>query len=430
MGAAKGDAVTGISARSSSSRAALRGGGRLVGFGLSVALLAASSLLLIPAMVEAGGQRAWGSIAVGQSIGAVAAVLIYFGWGHTGPAMIARADADAGRREFADSMRTRLVLFVPIAAVASALAAAVSPSQPLLAAAGCLSAAAVGFTADWYFVGSRRPFALLLLETIPRVLGSVIGIVLLVNGAAVILGPLCMLGGMLTGAAATSWWVLRGRRAGGARQRSVRQTLVDQRHGVGSGVGTAAYAALPLVLISLLTPGIQPSYALVDKVQRQLSVALGPVVSVVQGYVPRQDPSITVQRARRALLAGAGFSLLLAGAVLLVAPSLLVWLGAGQVQPPYAVMVMMSVFVGLNVWESILARAVLASFDRLDAVARGTVISGLIGLPLVAVGALGFGLIGAFGGLLAGLAARAVYELIIAAAHARRTLQSSEQKGS
>jgi hypothetical protein len=401
----------------------------LVGFGLSVALLAASSLLLIPAMLDAGGQRAWGAIAVGQSIGAVAAVLIYFGWGHTGPAMIAKADADAGRQEFADSLRTRLALFVPVAALACALAAMVTPTQPLLAAVGCLSAATVGFTADWYFVGRRRPFAFLALETAPRVLGSVVGIVLLINGTPVLAGPVCMLGGMLLGFAATSWWVLRSQLSTRATARSVKQIIVAQRHGVGSGIGSSTYAALPLVLISLVTPGIQPSYALVDKVQRQLSVALGPVVSVVQGYVPRSDPAVTVRRARHALLAGAGFSLILAGAVLVVAPWLLTWLGAGEVQPPYAVMVLMSAFVGLNVWESILARAVLASFDRLDAVARGTLISVVVGLPLVLAGALGFGLIGAFAGLLIGLAARAVYELIIATRHARRAPHSYEQKG-
>lgn len=430
MGATKGDAVTGISARSRSSRAVLRGGGRLVGFGLSVALLAASSLLLIPAMVAAGGQHAWGAIAVGQSIGAVAAVLIYFGWGHTGPSTIARADVAAGRREFADSLRTRLVLFGPVALLASALAAIVAPTQPLLAAVGCLSAAAVGFTADWYFVGSRRPFAFLALETTPRVLGSVVGIVLLMNGAPVVIGPVCMLGGMLIGFAATTWWVLRRRPEGEITPRSVKQIIIAQRHGVGSGVGTSAYAALPLVLISLVAPGMQPSYALVDKVQRQLSVALGPVVSLVQGYVPRPEPTVTVRRARQALLVGAGFSVLLAAAVLVIAPWLLAWLGAGEVQPPYAVMVLMSAFVGLNVWESILARAVLASFDRLDAVARGTVLSVVIGLPLVVAGALAFGLVGAFAGLLTGLVVRAVYELVIAVTHAGRAHHPSEEKGS
>lgn len=421
--------MTGVNAHSSR-LAVLRGGGRLVGFGLSVALLAASSLLLIPAMVEAGGQHAWGAIAVGQTVGAVAAVLIYFGWGHTGPATIARADDVVARAEFADSLRTRLVLFVPVAVTACALAALVTPSHPMLAVAGCLSAAAVGFTADWYFVGRRRPYAYLALETVPRVLGTVAGIVLLAGGVSVIAGPLCMLAGMLLGFAATSWSVLRRRTATVVARRSVREIILAQRNGVGSGVGTAAYSALPLVLISLFAPGIQPSYALVDKLQRQLSVALGPVVSVVQGYVPRRDEAVTIRRGRQALIAGAGFSLVLAGVVLLVAPWLLGWLGAGQVQPEYAVVVIMAVFVGLSVWESILARAVLAAFYRLDAVARGTLVSAVVGLPLVVIGALLLGLVGAFAGLLVGLAARAVYELTVAIGHIRRAPHLSEQKGS
>lgn len=409
-----------------------RGGGRLIGFGLSVALLAVSSLLLIPAMVAAGGQHAWGAIAVGQSIGAVAAVLVYFGWGHTGPAMIARADASEARTEFADSLRTRMVLFVPVAAIGCALAALVSPSYALLSAAGCLSAAAVGFTADWYFVGVGRPYAYLGLEAVPRVVGTAVGILLLVNGADVIAGPLCMLAGMLLAFAATSWWLLRRRSPNAQLRRTVRQVIVAQRNGVGSAVGTSVYTALPLVLISLLAPGIQPPYALVDKVQRQLSVALGPVVSVVQGYVPRRDPSVTIRRARHALLAGAVFCLLLAGAVLVAAPWLLGWLGAGQVQPEYAVLVLMASYVGLNVWESILARAVLASFGRLDVVARGTLISAGIGLPLVVVGALTLGLVGAFVGLVTGLVARAVYELVITVVHMRRpfpALDAGEQAG-
>lgn len=402
----------------------------MIGFGLSVLLLAVSSLLLIPAMVDAGGLPAWGSIAVGQTVGTVAAVLVYFGWGHTGPAMIARADAAEGRVEFADSLRTRVVLFVPVAAIACALAALVAPAQPLLAAAGCLSATAVGFTSDWYFVGSRRPFAYLALETVPRVLGAGVGIVLLLNGAPVIAGPLCMLAGMLLGFAATSWWMLRGPSPRTTPRRSVREILIAQRNGVGSGVGTSVYSALPLVLISLVTPGIQPSYALVDKLQRQLSVALGPVVAVVQGHVPRRELSVTIRRARQALLAGAIFCVVLAGAVLIAAPWLFAWLGAGQVQPHYVVMVLMSVYVGLNVWESILTRAVLAAFGRLDAVVRGTLISVVIGLPLVVIGALTFGVVGALVGLLTGLAARTVYELVIAVVFMRRALHSPEEKGS
>ena len=428
-GGRRGTMVVGVTVRSSGT-AMIRGGGRLVGFGLSVALLAISSLVLIPVMVDAGGLPAWGSIAVGQTVGTVAAVLVYFGWGHTGPAMIARADAAERRAEFADSVRTRLLLFLPVVVIACVLAALVAPSHALLAAAGCLSATAVGFTSDWYFVGSRRPYAYLAFETVPRVLGTAAGIVFLVNGAPVIAGPLCMLAGMLLAFAATSWWILRRPAPEESARRPVGEIILAQRNGVGSGVGTSAYSALPLVLISLVTPGIQPSYALVDKLQRQLSVALGPVVAVVQGHVPRRDVSVTVRRARQALLAGAVFSVLLAGAVLIAAPWLFAWLGAGQAQPEYAVMVLMSVFVGLNVWESILARAVLAAFGRLDAVARGTLVSVVVGLPLVVLGALTFGLVGAFVGLLTGLAARAAFELIVAVIFMRRAVHPTDEKGS
>lgn len=423
----QGGSVVELSARTSRT-AVLRGGARLIGFGLSVALLAISSLLLIPAMVEVGGQRAWGAIAVGQTIGAVAAVLIYFGWGHTGPAMVARADIASARQEFSESVRTRLVLFGPVALVACGLAALVSPSYSVLASVGCLAATTVGFTSDWYFVGSRRPYAYLLLETLPRVLGTGAGIVLLLNGVTILAGPLSLLAGMLLAFAATSWWVLRRRPVTAIARRPVREIMCAQRNGVGSGVGASAYSALPLVLISLFAPGIQPSYALVDKLQRQLSVALGPVVAVVQGYVPRRDPSVTMRRARQALVAGAGFCLALAAVVLVVAPWLFGWLGAGKVQPDYSVMIVMSVLVGLNVWESVLARAVLASFDRLDAVARGTAISVAVGLPLVVAGALTFGLIGAFVGVLIGLTARTAYELVSAIMHMRRVQSVSKEE--
>jgi len=72
-----------------------------MGYGSSMVLLAITSLLAIPAMVAASGTHAWGAIAVGQSIGGVAAVIIAYGWGLSGPAAIARADQLARMREYA-----------------------------------------------------------------------------------------------------------------------------------------------------------------------------------------------------------------------------------------------------------------------------------------------------------------------------------------
>lgn len=407
-------------------RGVARQGGRLVGFGLSVLLLAVSSLLLIPAIIVAGGQTAWGSIAVGQSIGAVAAVLIYFGWGHTGPARIARVGSAEVRREFAESVKTRGALMVPVGAVASAIAALVAPDHPVLAIVGCLSAAAIGMTSDWYFVGRRQPYLYLIVETLPRVAGTVAGVVLLNAGASVAVGPLCVLAGMLLAAGVSTAVVLLPRHGERLPLRPLRVILRTQRHGVASGIGSAVYATAPLVLVSLVAPGIQPVYALVDKLQRQLSVALGPVVAIVQGYVPRPEPRETVRRARAALWGGAAFCAALFAAVLVAGPILLRWLGAGEVQPPFAAVLVMSAYVALNVWESFLARGVLASYDRLAAVARGTVVGSAVGLPLVIVGALAAGVVGALLGLVAGLFARTVYEGVQAWRHGRMVEAEAE----
>lgn len=410
-------------------RSVARHGGRLFGFGLSVLLLAVASLLLIPAIIVSGGQTAWGSIAVGQSIGAVGAVLVYFGWGHTGPARIARVDRAEGRREFAESVKTRIVLMAPVGAAASVVAALVAPDHPWLAVAGCLSASAIGLTSDWYFVGRRQPYAYLIVETLPRVAGTLAGVLLLNVGAPVIVGPLCVLAGMAVAAVASAAVVLLPRRDERLPLRPIGLILRTQRHGVASGIGSAVYATAPLVLVSVVAPGIQPVYALLDKLQRQLSVALGPVVAIVQGYVPRTDPRETVRRARTALLGGAVFCAVLFVGVLVVGPMLLRWLGAGEVQPPFGAVIVMSAYVAINVWESFLARGVLASYDQLAAVARGTLVGSVVGLPLVVAGALVAGVVGALGGLVIGLIARTVYEGVYVWRHGRKVRGTADREG-
>lgn len=410
-------------------RSIVRQGGRLLGFGLSVVLLAVASLLLIPAIIVAGGQTAWGSIAVGQAVGAIAAVVVYFGWGHTGPALIARADAAEGRREFAESIKTRSVLIVPVGLVATGIAAVIAPEHPALAAVGCLSAAAIGLTSDWYFVGRRQPYTYLCVETLPRVAGTAAGVTLLTLGGPVVAGPLCVLGGMVLAAVVSTAVVLSSRRVKLLPLRPLKVILRTQRHGVASGIGSAVYATAPLVLVSLVAPGIQPMYALLDKLQRQLSVALGPVVAIVQGYVPRTEPAQTVHRARRALWGGAAFCAVLFCGVLVLGPMLLRWLGAGELTPPFSAVIVMALYVALNVWESFLARGVLASYDRLAVVARGTVVGSAVGLPFVVVGALAVGVVGALAGLVTGLAARTAYEGIHARRHARRVDPDRDGRG-
>lgn len=408
-------------------RRGLAGVSRAAAYSLSMGLLAVAALVAIPAMIRADGTAAWGAIAVGQSIGAVAAVVISFGWGISGPVRIARGDAFHRRREYLESLVTRLFLVLPAAGLAAAAAALIAPGHQVLAALGAVTASSIGLTGAWYFVGLARPLALLAWETLPRVCGTAVGIGFMAAGHSAAVGLSCQLVGMLAACGCVTRWVLVTTRRDGAAQaprRPTRRVLAEQGQGVVSVVGSSVYVASPVIIVSLLAPGVLPVYALADKLQRQVSVALNPGVTVLQGWVPRaQGRSMHLQRARISLSGALIGCTALTLFIWLGAPWLIALLGDGRIDVSPVATALMAAFVGLNLLESIVAKVLLASFDRLDVVARATTVSMVVGLPLVALGALQWGAEGALAGVVAGLLVRLAPELRAAARHISRPHQ-------
>lgn len=394
--------------------AARSGLSKIAGYSLSMLVLAVASLAIIPVIVGADGPRAWASIAVGQSIGGVAAVLVGYGWGLTGPAVVARADPPARVRAHSESLWVKCVLLVPAGATAASLAALLTPTRPDLAAVGALSTATVGLTASWYFVGLSRPYALFFLETFPRVLGTVVGIALMLAGADAFVGVMCVLGGMVLAFVASSIFIQsasgvpRGERLPRSPLWSV---LGSQGLGLSSTLLSSGYVAAPVLIVSAVAPYALPVYAIVDKVQRQVSVALNPFVTVFQGWVPRATSDRLRERVFRALALSVLFSTLLGVGMLIVAPYLIAWLGGDQIRPGTTTLVLMAGFVALALFEAVVSKAILIAIDRVDVVATATLVGSLVGLPLVAVGAVFFGPSGALGGILVGLALRVGIEL-------------------
>ena len=388
---------------------------KIVAYSISMALLAVASLIAIPSMVHASGAAAWGAIAAGQSIGGVAAVVIAFGWGLSGPAMIARADPVERLTEYSESVLCKLLLTVPVGAVAFAIAFVVGRDFALFAGVGALSMASVGLTANWYFVGRSQPYLLLLMETVPRVLGTCVGIVLMNSGSSALAGVTWQLIGMQMAFVASSLWILKPWRAhllAAVHRRPVLRVLAAQRNGVTSTVVGSLYSSTPIVIVSLVAPAALPVYAVVDKVQRQVIVASTPFITVLQGWVPRAVGHGLDRRVRQSMFAATVASVAVSALMFAVAPELINWLGGGQVHPSVVVLALMAVITGVSLVESVSSRACLAALSRLDVVARATAISSFIGLPLVAVGAKFFGAQGALLGILVGLLVRVALELV------------------
>ncbi len=392
--------------------------------------LAVASLATIPAMVAASGPAAWGMIAAGQAIGSIAAVGIAYGWELSGPAVIARADAEGRLREYVESVICKLILCLPIAGVAFGLAWLIGRDLALFAGVGALSTASIGLTSSWFFVGRARPFALLLCETLPRVTGTAVGIVFMLAGSSALIGVLWQLAGMLAAFVVSFCWIVRPWRMHAlraVRRRPISAVFWAQRNGLATSITTATYGAAPIAIVTIFAPGVQPIYAVLDKVQRQVNVGLSPLTAVIQGWVPRAPRGRLPVRVRQAISFSVVFGVILSVGMFIVAPELIGWLGSGQIHPSPLALALMSAITGMVVIESTVSKACLSALGRLDVAARATVTGLIVGLPLVALGAVLWGAEGALAGIISGLTVRLGIEII---SLARSGLFTREDAGS
>jgi O-antigen/teichoic acid export membrane protein len=281
-----------------------------------------------------------------------------------------------------------------------------APNWPVYAAIGAVSAASMGLSANWYFVGLARPYAMLLLETVPRASGLAVGIALMGLGYSAVMLPACALAGMIVGFALSTVWVLHSTAAEGAEpvhRRTLRVVLSSHRHGVATDFAMTMVAAAPLMIVSAAAPAVQPTFALADRFGRQADVALAPARTVLQGWVPRASGTERARRARTALLASAGFAVAIGVVLVVVGHPLMNWLGNYQISVSESIVLLVAACITLNFLVRAFELVALAPFRRLDVAARAISVSAIVGLPTVALGAVFIGTVGALGGVLLGL---------------------------
>jgi O-antigen/teichoic acid export membrane protein len=93
------------------------------------------------------------------------------------------------------------------------------------------------------------------------------------------------------------------------------------------------------------------------------------------------------------------------------APILVNWFGNGHISVSGVVFLFLSCCVAVTIFQSVLEKVALATFDELRAAIKSLATGSIVGLPLVGVGASQFGVAGALGGVLIGLLAVVAFEL-------------------
>lgn len=355
------------------------------GYGLSVAISGIVSLAVIPAIIVAAGADAWATIAVAQAVAGFAFVFAVYGWGVVGPTEVARLGPDRRGQYFFDSLLSRTWLCVVVVPASIVIAILVIGHDALLAGLTVTSGILVALGSGWFFVGESSPIRFLLIDTIPRIAGTIAGAVVLIATGDVIAFAMLQLAGVVISAVIGVWNIL-------ARYDDWRFTLSPVRavrnlSGQASPVAMSAtasvYVNVPIVLIDLFLPSATAVYALAERIVRLALYSTRPVVQIAQGWVPSPDPVVQADRARRVTAIGLGMGLL-GGIIYAVAGP---WIGdllsGGTLTIPSALAVPMGVNLAAILASQLTGFACLTAFGLTRALATSTIVGAVVGTALM-----------------------------------------------
>ncbi|MDM7989807.1 hypothetical protein [Arthrobacter sp. zg-Y877] len=399
---------------------------RIGAFGASVAITTVVGLLAIPVVIANVGKDPWGIIALGQSAALLFGVLVSFGWGTVGPAMVAGLPAAARPQMFADSLVSRLYLFLVTAPLAALTVWLIADDS--VAVLACLAYLVPFLGASWFFVGDGRPGRLLVFDTLPITLGTVLGLVGLVLTGDVYVYLAVQLAMNVVGITA-SGLLIRNRSLSVPRfdfhvGRAMRR-LRGQRHGVVTAATSSLYVSTPVLVVGAVLPGALALYAMAERFFKYGLTAVGPVVQVLQGSIADPDHALQEARIRVAAKWSPLAAALCAAVMALCIPWASILLSQGNIQVGFDLSVPMGVVFGAVAVSQVVGLACLIPLGKGKALAVSTVLGAAIGLPLILVGALAFGVSAVAWAVAISELAVAVYQLGVVRRHFRRAARNA-----
>lgn len=373
-------------------RSPTRVGRRLAAYSAPVAVQLLTSALSLPILIGTIGPEPWSDLVVVQAVTAVSLVVLGFGWGTTGPTMIALADTSQRAEIYRDSLTVRVALFAVVGPL-SWFAACWTTHLPV--AATVLATAAYlmpGLGASWYFIGESAPQRLLLWDTMPRVIGTWVGLAATLISRDVTMFVALQAVFSVAGAIVSSIVILRGSTARPrfSWQRAL-ATMRAQIPGVVTAGTTAMYTNIPLIIVALAEAQAKAPFALGYRLLKISLSAGAPLTQFLQGWIPRARADQVPDRVRAAARIAIGAGALGGIAFVLCVP----WVGGafalGHIHLPFAFSLPFGLAFGLIVASQTIGLACLTSLERARDLAGSTLAGAVLGTfaMLAASGAAG-----------------------------------------
>jgi O-antigen/teichoic acid export membrane protein len=382
---------------------------RISGFALIPALAMISPLIALPFITRAAGAEGWAAIATGQALGATASLIIQFGWGTTGPPLVATKDERAGRSLYFTSVLMRATIFIVASPIAIVIACMIVPGEwTLIVALMCAASAVSGLSPGWYFVGIGRPLPLMWFETLPRLGGVFLSTLLIAITGNLLLYALTTVVVETTMVVISASKLSRPTLTFRAHIGEVSLHIREQWSLAASALVSSGYTRLSVPLVAIIAYSQAPVFASTDRIQTLSRSVIKPFVQSFQGWVAESlDDEI---RFKRKFLISTGvvsaltFALSSGVAILLPIVDTLLF------GPEITITSLQSALLGLAVFAIGISNCTstffLAPQRRISTIATSTIAGSIVGVPMIWLGAT-------FAGATGALAAIAVVELFV-----------------
>lgn len=360
-----------------------RTAGRLSGFTISVVIVTLLGIVAIPLLILTLGRVTWGTLVLIQTVAQFGGILVAFGWGAVGAATVAGIRDERRPAFFRRSLQARVVLYACVFPVLALLLIALTRGEMLISILGAAVYLLPYLGANWYFTGEGRPTRLLLFDTLPTVLGGVLGLVgvWLTHELWVYL---VFQGLGYLGAVSISALVVRRspQDADFVDRTPLRALLATQRHAVSATLVSSLYVTLPMIAVQTFLLPLQPMYAMANQLFKYASIALLPIQQFFQSWVPLDDGGRS-RRMRIATWSALGIGVIGGSLVAFLSPWVSMLLSGGENPVPLSVSLPLGIaFVGIAT-AAIVGYASLVSLGRVRALAVSTMIGAIVGAPLI-----------------------------------------------
>ncbi|WP_146068522.1 MULTISPECIES: hypothetical protein [unclassified Arthrobacter] len=344
------------------------------------------SIASVPLLILFMGSQGWAEIALGQAIGLFGSVLVGLGWPVVGPALMANCTPDEQYRQYVLSLWARVgVALIFSGAVVSVFIFIPSESTLLLWTA--IASSLLGCASSWYFLGIDDPRGLFWQDAFARALGTSLGIVAVGFTGVGELFALGLFLGLVLSMVLTLTKV-RSRRTSSLpaiRAGEVIRSIRVQGKGLGANILFVALSSVALPLMALIGGPIFVAFAVLDKVQKQLTTVALPLTQLITGKMAGDlgrggEPVVTAQRTFRSIIVSGAA---LACFMIPLGPLAVEMMSAGTTDVTLSQMFALALVVGLAFVAQCLPIAVLAPINSLNLSLVGMSAALIVGIPIL-----------------------------------------------